>query len=70
MTDGFILLDIETGKVLIRNGVFGKMTEVAVTPDGRFALSANEDNYALTSGILETVEVVKQMTGHNQELAD
>ena len=53
--DGFFLLDIKTGKALIRNNTYGD-PEVVVTPDGRFAVTMFWD-YSLHIWDLQTGEV-------------
>jgi WD40 repeat protein len=66
-TEGFIVLNIKTGKALVRNNIIGMMAEVVVTPDGRFALTADSD-YSIHIWDLQTGQVVTELESHNSTI--
>jgi WD40 repeat protein len=64
MSDGFILIDLSTGKALLRPGDWGWLTRVVVSPDGRMALTAS-DEYRVLMWDLKTGEMLKYLEGVN-----
>jgi WD40 repeat protein/DNA-binding SARP family transcriptional activator len=76
IADGLTLIDLETGKALVRPGGWDEMSEVAVSPDGGKALTAAStplNNHAgfgfpVTLWDLQTGEALKQLVGHNSSV--
>ncbi|HLF82295.1 MAG TPA: WD40 repeat domain-containing protein, partial [Anaerolineales bacterium] len=67
VSDGFVLLDVETKKILVRPEVFWlDMAEVVVSPDGLLALTPPYNKVAVLD--LQTGEVARELAGHNSNV--
>ena len=70
IADGFLILDLETGKVLLRPGATEEgITGVVVSPDGETVLTAGGQTSEVTSWELQTGEIKGYMDErHNSTL--